>query len=373
MGTSIAGLLVWGMLLTAVLLLGRATIFSNTLVGISSREAAELAGERARTMLSIASTTATSTDLMVQVANTGSTPIADVSKMDFIVQYESTSGQTVIKRLSRDTTAVTYFSDSFDRPDSGTVGNGWIEVETGGSEVLISNNTLDFKTVDNGNDPRVLHTFPSQSSGSLSWTFEFNWERNGPENYYELWMQLGDSSLMLDPDVSDNAGVAVNLLWAGDGNGMATDDGFGYVNGATVTQVATVNGGPSTADEHSIEVEVDLNNNTFDISIDGVPRASGVPFDNNVGINAIRIYSDKVSNGSFGSRYFDDILIGKPQGDDTWSVVSISPDDFEPGILNPGETMELSGKLVSAIKSGTSGTVAVVSPNGVAVTAYFPN
>ena len=39
MGASIGGLLVWGMLFTAVLLMGRATIFSNTTIVISSREA----------------------------------------------------------------------------------------------------------------------------------------------------------------------------------------------------------------------------------------------------------------------------------------------------------------------------------------------
>lgn len=169
MGASIGGLLVWGMLFTAVLLLGRATIVSNTTFAISSREAAELAWERARTTLSVASTTATSTDLTVQVTNTGSTSISDFSNMDFILQYESTSGQTITKRLSYNTAgATTYFSDTFDRPDSSTVGNGWTETEGGGAEVSIDNNALDFLTDDKENKPRVQHSMPTQSSGTLS-------------------------------------------------------------------------------------------------------------------------------------------------------------------------------------------------------------
>lgn len=186
-------------------------------------------------------------------------------------------------------------------------------------------------------------------------------------------MQLGDSTLMTNPETSDNAGVAVNLLWAGDGNGMATDDGFGHVNGATVTQVATINGGPTQAGEHLIEIEVDLDNNTFDIDVDGVPRAASVPFDNAVNINSIRIYTDEVSNGNFGSRYFDDIFVGTLQGADTWALDSISPDSFEPGILNPGETAQLTGKLVPPMKAGSSGTLAVATSNGVSTTAYFTN
>ena len=139
----------------------------------------------------------------------------------------------------------------------------------------------------------------------ISWTYTFNWVRSGAENFYELWMQLGDSTTMIAPGTSDSTGVAVNLKWAGPNNGMTTDEGFGHVtnSGATTTQVATVTG------SHTIEVVADLNAKTYEIKIDNVSQATGVPFDNDVSINAIRIYADEINQGNFNTRILDDILI----------------------------------------------------------------
>ena len=147
----------------------------------------------------------------------------------------------------------------------------------------------------------VQHLHDSQ----IRWTYTFDWVRSGPENFYELWMQLGDSTTMVAPGTSDSTGVAVNLKWAGPNHGMTTDEGFGHVTngGATTTQVATVTG------SHTIEVVADLNAKSYEITIDNVSQATGVPFDNDVSINAVRIYADEVNQGNFNTRVFDDIVI----------------------------------------------------------------
>ena len=53
-----------------------------------------------------------------------------------------------------------------------------------------------------------------------------------------------------------------------------------------------------------------------------------------------------------------------------WTANSISG-QFEPGIFNPGETMQISGKISLAVPEST-GTVTVGTPNGVIDTAPFP-
>ena len=53
-----------------------------------------------------------------------------------------------------------------------------------------------------------------------------------------------------------------------------------------------------------------------------------------------------------------------------WTPNSISG-QFDPGIFNPGETMQISGKL-SLTASESTGTVTVGTPNGVIDAASFP-
>ena len=53
-----------------------------------------------------------------------------------------------------------------------------------------------------------------------------------------------------------------------------------------------------------------------------------------------------------------------------WTPNSISG-QFDPGIFNPGETMQISGKL-SLAASESTGTVTVGTPNGVIDAASFP-
>ena len=110
----------------------------------------------------------------------------------------------------------TLFSDNFNRANSNTVGNGWSETDSDSdAEAQISNNRLDFDSGDDDNQPLVSHTFTKQTSGTIEWSFTFNFERTGSEGTYEAWLQLGDSATMVSPDTSDTTGVAVNLKWGG--------------------------------------------------------------------------------------------------------------------------------------------------------------
>ena len=54
----------------------------------------------------------------------------------------------------------------------------------------------------------------------------------------------------------------------------------------------------------------------------------------------------------------------------TWTVVSIANDAFEPDVLNPGEVMEMQIRVNPPLGAGTTGWVIVATENGVTVSAY---
>jgi archaellum component FlaF (FlaF/FlaG flagellin family) len=55
----------------------------------------------------------------------------------------------------------------------------------------------------------------------------------------------------------------------------------------------------------------------------------------------------------------------------TWKVASISPDTFEPGILNPGETATLQIQLSPVVAASTTNLIVIAAENGVTVSALF--
>lgn len=54
----------------------------------------------------------------------------------------------------------------------------------------------------------------------------------------------------------------------------------------------------------------------------------------------------------------------------TWTVISISNDAFEPDVLNPGEIMEMQIRVNPPLGPGTTGWVIIAAENGVTVSAY---
>ncbi len=197
------------------------------------------------------------------------------------------------------------FSDDFNRSNNDTIGNGWTETSLGTANAQIQGNVLRLDTADNSNSPIVEHTFAAVSSGTLIFDFNMNWNRNGSENYYELWIQLGDSNSMLAPAVDNDAGIGVNLKWAGPNHGMINHEGLGSVDNGATTEAAVVSG---TTD---LRIVASLMTYTYDIIVDSSTVASGIPFDNNVPLNTLRIYTDGLNQSNFVQREFDDIAISE--------------------------------------------------------------
>ena len=56
-----------------------------------------------------------------------------------------------------------------------------------------------------------------------------------------------------------------------------------------------------------------------------------------------------------------------------WSIQSILPDTFEPGILNPGERVVLRLVLEPTVSLGTYGTLHISTNNGVTTSGVFLN
>lgn len=61
---------------------------------------------------------------------------------------------------------------------------------------------------------------------------------------------------------------------------------------------------------------------------------------------------------------------GEP-GNNQWTVSSVLPDQFEPGIVNPGEEITIKIRLSPSVGLNTSNWLTVVTPNGISLSTYF--
>ena len=104
METSIGGVLIIGVLLTAMVFMSRAAIIADTQVGTAIKEAAHVSGERSRTDINVESFTNISTKIDIDVKNIGNTSIADLARLDYIVRFTKTAGggTRVVERLAYD-------------------------------------------------------------------------------------------------------------------------------------------------------------------------------------------------------------------------------------------------------------------------------
>ena len=105
METSIAGMLILGVLSVAIVLLANAVVVSNTVVGTAVQDAANLEAERANTRLTFEAATSTSTTLDVDVTNAGSVSVTGYSKVDVIVEYLAIGGNSASTHLTYTTSA----------------------------------------------------------------------------------------------------------------------------------------------------------------------------------------------------------------------------------------------------------------------------
>ena len=103
METSLGGMLIMGVMLAAIVLMSRSIIVADLATGTAIKEAAELSGERARTELTLMSFPSIGSDLYADVKNSGSTSIAKLERIDYIIHYTQTNDNLKIIRLAYDT------------------------------------------------------------------------------------------------------------------------------------------------------------------------------------------------------------------------------------------------------------------------------
>jgi len=60
-----------------------------------------------------------------------------------------------------------------------------------------------------------------------------------------------------------------------------------------------------------------------------------------------------------------------PPENNSWTVVSISPDSVNPRNFDPDEQMKIWIRVLPRIESGTTGWIEVVMPNGISASSYF--
>jgi lysophospholipase L1-like esterase len=206
--------------------------------------------------------------------------------------------------------------DNFDRADNSEVGNGWSEVEGIGAQVAISDNRLCFlDTSDATNLPIVQRSFSQVASGDLVWEFDFDWQRSGDEDRYRLFMQLGDEGLMGSTD--QDAGIGINLLWT---RLSGTNELLVYRQAGNEVNLGVISG------LARIRVEASLDTSTYDLFVDGVLFQAAIPFDNQVSLNAVRIFTDAVNELNFNGRCFDNLSIQSGVTAGTEPTIVSTPD-----------------------------------------------
>ena len=207
-------------------------------------------------------------------------------------------------------------ADNFNRPDNSVVGNGWLEVEGSGAQVSISGNRLCFlDTSDASNLPIVQQSFTQVASGNLVWEFDFDWQRAGNEGRYGLFMQLGDGNLM--SNTSQDAGIGVNLLWT---RSSGTNELLVYRQAGIDTGLGVISG------LARIRVEANLDAFTYDILVDGDVLQTGIPFDNQVSLNTVRIFTDVLNEMNFSGRCFDNLSLQSGIAAGTEPAIVSTPD-----------------------------------------------
>jgi hypothetical protein len=210
------------------------------------------------------------------------------------------------------TSSSALLEDSFDRPDSAVVGGDWLEVEGQEATVSIANGKLFF---DNTSDaplrPLIRKSFAPVSAGTLRWSFDFDWAKTATDGGYELWMQLGDSSQMLNPTDGGNqfAGVGVNLRWGAFDN---TDQNLVARQDASMggPEALTAISGPT-----QVSVTVDLGDRTYSVAVDGTEVGSGLNFDDSGTVNkldTVRFFTNNLIEASFSGRTFDNVAVVVP-------------------------------------------------------------
>jgi len=193
---------------------------------------------------------------------------------------------------------VYYFADFFNRSDSTTVDNGWTEWNTGGgSDMAIASSTLCGSGNDSAMDAGVKQSFPLGAIPS-NFSLSFDWGVQGQAQ--ATWvhlLQVGDSTSMLDTNISAGAGPSIYL-----GEGVALNPNnlynmdydalaAGQLENAVITDA-------SGATNLAIRMAVNTTAQTYDYYRGGALIYPGAPYENAVtNLDQVRIAMDNWSNG----------------------------------------------------------------------------
>lgn len=75
-------------------------------------------------------------------------------------------------------------------------------------------------------------------------------------------------------------------------------------------------------------------------------------------------------NGTLNIKWLP-YVASDPPGNDQWTIVSISPDAFNPGLWDPGERATLKLIVAPPIQIASVATVVIATPNGVSDSVSF--
>jgi len=194
------------------------------------------------------------------------------------------------------------FEDDFNRSDSLVLGNNWVETEVSNAYAILNNSKLFFpESSDVTMRALATNSFSPVSNGTITWSFDFNWQRIGTEGIYDVLMQLGDSSQMDEYD--KDAGVGVNLVWT-------------YQSAQNPTMITYRNNGnyvflEPVSGENSFEINANIDTHTYSVTLNGDLIASDIPFNNIVDIDTIRLATNNLNHNNFSGRTFDNVLLIK--------------------------------------------------------------
>jgi hypothetical protein len=223
---------------------------------------------------------------------------AGTDTFTYSVDGDTQSSTTATARIEVGQQAL-LLADTFSRPNSATLGNGWTKTEAAGAAVGLDAGRMTFlETSDAVARPMAWHGFPAVTTGTLTWEFELDWTAGLTGNDYAVYMQLGDDAQM-GADAPD-AGVGVNLVWGRIGT---EDQMLGYRRAGSAAALLPMSGFTL------VRVQVDLYRFTYDVYVDGALAGTAIPFDAPVALNTVRFIADVLDQHDFSGRAFDSVTI----------------------------------------------------------------